>query len=251
MKRLLFIICILAFLPLSNVWGQEVHLEKAMAKFDEAFIPVWVHTFEGNIWEAKGSVFNLAFEWQKFSNRFQNAFPEDALWAASFDRIDGWLGDAFLAIDDNCAAMAFNQLEHVKYDLQMLRKHKGIDYYLDHIFDLQNDVQTLIVTSSDELLCLLQWAEYDHLVCAINAKWESVELIPFDAEVYGFTAKKEQLLYSFRDEVGMQIDTFNATMDCANREELALASENIELALMQMIALFGDFGTEGGFMAVR
>lgn len=254
MRQLLILlptILLLATAGTSQQVPAKDRLHQSMVELDQAFIPVWMYTYEGNIWNAKQTVFNLAFEWQQIYNRYGKAFPQNEQWALAMERSNDWLGDAFYAIDDNCAELAFNQLEHVKYELQAARKAQGIDYYLDDVYDFHAKVEALNQTTNDELLGLLEWQELETETQAVIDNWERLTLKPFDPESYAFNAQQMKQFVINRDNVGLQLDTFKAVMEAADREELAIASENIERALLQWVAQFGSFDHNQDYYAYK
>ena len=102
-------------------WGfRPTDMRRAMVRFDQAFIPAWLYAEEGNNFRAKAAVFYLEFRWQRLKNQLENTYQEEEI-AYDLQRIGQWLGDAYVAIDDDALDRAFIELEHVKYEMMALR----------------------------------------------------------------------------------------------------------------------------------
>ncbi len=230
---------------------QDIDYRKGMVHFDQAFLPVMLYVYEGNLVQAKKAVFNLNFQWRRLQNQHQGAIHSDTEWAERFRRIDGWLDDAYYAIDGNRPLTAINQLEHVKYELIALRRKYNIDYYLDYLYDFQSAADMLAETANDEMLCLLEWEEFTALGQHTEKQWRRVLIQPFDAELYEFDDEQVQLLRQRQAEVTRRLAHLSKVMECADREQIARASIALEPALMNVIRLFGDDPTEQTFFAGR
>jgi len=161
MKKLLPTILALALVFSTNSCDVQ-SIKEDMVQFDQAYLPVWAYAYEGNLQKAKASVFYLEFQWQRLRGKYQDAMPDES-WQETFRRVNDWLGDVYYAIDANELPLALSQLEHVRYELQQLRREYHVDYFLDHLYDFQDELAILTEAANDDMLCLLEWLESERL----------------------------------------------------------------------------------------
>lgn len=225
-------------------------MKKDMVQFDQAFIPVWFYTYEGEILKAKASIFLLEFTWQQFRMKYADAVKAEE-WRSTFDRIDGWLGDAYYAIDANRPEIAFNQLEYVKYELRQLRRLYGISYYLDELYDFQDAATVLIKAANDPVLFLMDWYEFEDLADAVHLQWRGVMSRFFDAELHGFDEQKLALYLARQKSLERALNHFVEMVECADREAILAASWEVEAAFNEILRLFGRFETLPTFFAIN
>lgn len=216
----------------------KTDLRSHMVRFDQAFLPTLEHTLRGDVFEAKRAVFYLEFQWRKLRTRLQHRYPGERL---ALSRIDGWLGDAYYAIDANCPVTAANQLEHVKYEMMVLRDRHDIDYYLDDLYDFQGGLELVAEAAADEMLCLMEWSEFVALTHELRGEWRSIQRKPFDAALYEFDADQVRQLRHYQQSMAKALDAFAKAVDSAQREDAELASQKLEPAFEQVLHLFGNF----------
>ena len=227
---------------------QTMEIRKAMVQFDQAFLPVLLYAYEGDSYQAKRAVFFLEFKWHQLKDQYQNMLPEEG---ETFNRIDGWLGDAYYAIDANNPGLAANQLEHVKYEMMEIRHRYGVAYYLDGLYAFQSDIGLLHEAANDEMLCLMEWGEFEHLLRQTQAKWEALCEQAFDAELYEFDAKKQQQLKEEQRVMREALSQFAEAASYANRLDLAQASSSLQPAFFGVLKLFGSFETSQTYFALQ
>ena len=213
-------------------------IRSQMVRFDQAFLPALEHTLQGDVYEAKRAVFYLEFEWRKLRTRLQHRYPEER---SALSRIDGWLGDAYYAIDANCPVTAANQLEHVKYELMVFRDRHGIEYYLDQLYDFQGGLEVVAEAAADEMLCLMEWSEFVALTHELQREWYLIQRQPFNAALYEFEADQVRQLRFYKQSMGKTLDAFAKAVDNAQRGDAELTSRKLEPALLRVLHLFGNF----------
>jgi hypothetical protein len=223
-------------------------IKKAMVHFDRAFVPVLVYSFEGDVHQAKRSVFYLEFQWQKLKKQYQAYLPEEA---EALNRINSWLGDAYYAIDANNMTLAANQLEHVKYEFMELRQKYGVDYYLDDLFNFQDEIGLLSEAAGDELMCLMEWGEYEQLLQRAIKDWQAIRAQPLDSTLHEFDeARLQQLAYK-QDAMEAVLYQFAETFSCASRQQLAVASQSLQPAFFEVLRMFGNFEASQTYFAQK
>lgn len=221
----------------------------AMARFDKAFIPVLIHTMEGDNYKAKRAALYVAFEWQKTMTRYRSAYPANEEWAAGFDRIDEWLGDALYEIDNNCAATAASLLEHVRYEWSELRRMEDITYYPDYWYDAQAAQAWLVQVFADEMMCQMEWEAVEEQVAELNkACKKAIEQHP-DAVLYQMDAARLEQLSMAQTSLRRRLERFNKAMQAAQQNQMKLACEALGQPLWSGVRLFGDFEASRTYFA--
>lgn len=223
-------------------------ISKAMVRFDRAFIPALAYSYEGDVHQAKRSVFYLEFQWQKLKKQYQGYLPGEA---EALNRIDNWLGDAYYAIDANNMVTAANQLEHVKYEFMELRRRYGLGYYLDGLYEFQDDIGFLAEAAEDEMMCLVEWGDYEHLLYQAIEDWKAIRGQQLDAELYEFDEARLRQLAVRQDAMQEALYDFAETFGSANRRQLAIASQTLQPALLEVLKLFGNFEASQTYFAQK
>lgn len=217
-----------------------------MVRFDQAFLPALEYTLQGNADQAKRAVFYLEFQWRKLRTRLQHRYPEERL---ALSRIDGWLGDAYYAIDANCPVTAANQLEHVKYEFMVLRDRQGIDYYLDQLYDFQGGLEIVAEAAADEVLCLMEWPEFVALTQELRREWHTIQRQPFNAALHEFDADEVRQFRYHQQSMSRALDAFAKAVNTAQRKDAERASQQLKTAFQQLLHLFGDFENKQTYFA--
>ena len=240
---------VLALAMVLSTYSCDVQdIKEDMVHFDQAFIPVWTYAYEGNTQKAKAAVFYLEFRWQRLYGKYRDAVPEEA-WQESFRRVNEWLGDVYYAIDADESQLALSQLEHVRYELQQLRRRYHVDYHLDHLYDFQDELAILIEAANDERLCMMEWAEFEELSVAALQQWRGVMVRDFDAGFYGLDAEEERLYYAYILEMEEALRSFADIVESADREAIAAESAHLESAFVPLLRLFGNFKASATYYA--
>ncbi len=104
---------------------RDAEILQAMARFDEGFVPMWVHVEEGQWCEAEKDIFRVEFHWQRLLHNYLPGAPD---WAC---RADEDLGSAYRAVDAGRLEEAAELLDGVRRALQDYRQREGLDYFLD------------------------------------------------------------------------------------------------------------------------
>ncbi len=239
MKR--FLLLIIGFLLVNAC--QTKDLQKDMIQFDKAYIPLLYHVYHHNAPAAKQAVFSLAFEWQKFNQNYKGHVQGSLDWTETFRMVDGWLQDAFIAVDANQWDLALVQLDHVRFEWMELRMRHRIPYYLDNIWEFQMAYDLVIEVAKDPYLCLLEWQEFEALVTDLNNLWYPAEKEMPAVAIWGWDQATFEKFEADRRIIAQCLADFTASVECADRENLALDCEDINPALWRIIAHFGELGT--------
>lgn len=223
-------------------------IRKEFVRFDQAFLPVLFYVAEGNSYEAKRAVFHLGYHWQQLRQRYEMNMPQPN-WRNTFRAVDKQLNAAFFAIDANRYEEAFIQLEAVKHTLSLLRITYNIDYYLDYVYNFQASTTAFNETVQDEMLDMLQWEDVMEMSVELNHKWNIVLAQHFDANLYEFNKDQAWKLRTTQLGVTEALEELNTAMDCADRDVVVNASKKLNLALLEMLRLFGNFEAAATYYA--
>lgn len=218
----------------------QADIRKEFVQFDQSFLPVLFYVSEGNSFEAKRAVFHLGYHWQQLQQRYQMKVNEP-LWTGTFARVDKCLNAAFFAIDANRFEEALTKLEQVKWMFSALRANYKIDYYLDHLYKFQAQLTELNEVVSDEMLNLMEWEDVMAMSVDLNRQWNVVMAKQVDADLLELDNTQLWKLRVTKQAVNDAMDKLNAAMDAADREQVADASQQLNLALLEMLRLFGNF----------
>jgi hypothetical protein len=237
-------ILLLATLLMTSSAKRDVR--PGMVQFDQAFLPALDYTLQANAHDAKKAVFYLEFRWRQLRNQLASHYPGEK---ETLRRIDNWLGDAYYAIDANRPYTAANQLEHVKYELMVLRGHHGIDYYLDDLYDFQGGLELLTEAAADEMLCMMEWGEFVALSKELRLEWQYIKQKPFDTELYEFDQKAvKQLKYEQR-AMTEALYAFAKATNRADRKVAEAFAKDLLLHFNEVLRLFGDYQSTQTYFA--
>lgn len=230
--------------------GYTNDIRRDMAQFDQAFIPLWFHVYEGNMTEAKKGVFMVNFKWRQLKNRYGRAL-EDGMWQDAFCRAEEWLSDAFAAIDQNKERLALNQLNHVRYELMELRSQYNIPYYLDEVYRFQEIVRSVAEVVHDDKLCLLEWSELEAMIGRMNTAWVRVKQLEWEPALYELDRKGQEKIQNTQDRITTHLLNFNEQLAQANQLLLAEAVRPLEREALYQMRLFGKFDAFATYYASR
>lgn len=212
-----------------------------MAALDRAFIPVLVYVLEGEMDAAKKSVFFLNHKWQKFQDKYKDLKPENEDWVEHFRMTNAWLSDAYTAIDANVPEDAYLFLDHVRYQMIDLRIQNDFDYFLDDIWEFEARLDLVEEVAVDQMLCLLDYCEFEEIVEDMNAGWEAVELSNGDLELFDIYGDKLRALNFGENELRTALEEFNLAVVEADGENLAITATLLKVAYLDYLSSFGDF----------
>ncbi len=247
--------CLMGFILMSTMMmgtapDVSEDLRRDMAHFDQAFIPLWFHVYEGNMTQAKKQVFVVNFKWQQLKNRYGEAL-EDGAWQDAFCRAEEWLGDAYAAIDQNKGRLALNQLNHVRYEMMELRSQYNIPYYLDEVYRFQEIVQAVAQVVHDDQLCLLEWNELEAMIGRMNTAWVRVKQLDWDPANYELGRRGQEKIRNTQDRITAYLLSFNEQLPHANQLLLAEAARPLEREALYQMRLFGKFNAFTTYFASR
>ena len=222
-----------------------------MAEFDKAYIPVLYYVRQGEMDNAKKSVFFLNHSWQKVNRKYKNRNPENDDWQEAFRMTDAWLSDAYFSIDAMRPKDAYIFLDHVRYQMMELRNQNDIDYYLDDVWEFEARLDLAEEVAVDQMLCLLDYCEFEEIVKDLNEQWEIVQQAKVDAKLFDLDAEDLKILKDQRKKLQEAIIVFNQAVEEMEGENLAMTATFLRQAYLEYLAGFGDFISSKHYYASR
>lgn len=220
-----------------------------MAKFDRAFIPVLFYVRNGEMDNAKRSVFFLNHSWQQFNNKYKGLLPDSDDWQESFRKTDAWLSDAYTSIDANAPLESYIFLDHVRYQLMDIREQNEWEYFLDDIWEFEARIDLVEEVAVDQMMCLLDYCEFEDLVDDMNIAWEAIQIKNEDKVLFDMDEKDLKMLKFNRQRLEGAIRAFNIAVAEAEGENLAIAATFLQVAYLDYMSSFGDFISSKSYFA--
>lgn len=116
------------------------------------------------------------------------------------------------------------------------------DYYFDKIWDFELSYRHLKEVLNDYNLKLYEWNDLENLIEEFNNCWEILLTKPIDRRGYYFIDSPEMVDFlASRDAINLCIQEFNAQIEEADRGYLAETCNEIELNLVNLITVFGNY----------
>lgn len=252
MKSLYKILLLTTFLisSASSCEEEDVNVMlQDMAKLDSAFIPVLFYVRNGEMQNAKKSVFYLNHNWQIFENKYKNVLPENDDWQENFRMTSAWLSDAYTSIDANAALDAYIYLDHVRYQMIELREQHQLDYFLDGVWEFEARLDVVEEVAVDQMLCLLDFCEFEKLVADMNEAWDEIKIEKKDLALLEMDEDKLKFLRFHKGKLKDAIHDFNFAVEEAEGESLAIAATFLKVAYLEYLSSFGDFISSKSYYA--
>lgn len=212
-----------------------------MAEFDKAYIPVLYYVRQGEMDNAKKSVFFLNHSWQKVNRKYKDLNPENDDWQEIFRMTDAWLSDAYYSIDAMQRKEAYIFLDHVRYQMLDLRAKNNLDYYLDDVWEFEAALDLVEEVAVDQMLCLLDYCEFEDIVKDMNEQWGIVNNAKVDATLFDLNTENLKSLNSQKKKLHEAIIVFNQAVEEMEGENLAMTATFLKQAYLEYLAGFGDF----------
>lgn len=212
-----------------------------MAEFDRAFIPVLFYVRHGEMDNARKSVFFLNHNWQQFQNSYQDLIPDNDDWKENFRMTDAWLSDAYAAIDANAPEDAYIFLDHVRYQMMDVRTQNKWDYFLDDVWEFEARLDVVEEAAVDQMMCLLEYCEFEDLVRDMNMAWKDVKVTNKDKNLFEMEEEEIKMFRSKQEEIEDALKHFNIAVAEAEGENLAIAATFLRVAYLDYLSSFGDF----------
>lgn len=241
----LYNICVLVVMLITMASSCEEKAEqtltKDMVEFDQAFVPVLYYVMKGDMDMARKSVFYLNHNWQRFYQKYKQIQAENDDWQESLRMTDAWLADAFYAIDASAPRDAFMFLDHVRYQFIDFRFQQDMAYDLDKLWEFEATLDVVGEVAVDQMLCLLEYCEFEELVDDMNQAFADLESTKFQDLLSEWNETQWLVHKAQIKNLKSTLTIFNQAVEEADQEELAITATYLQRAYLDYLYSFGDF----------
>lgn len=211
-----------------------------VARFDQAYLALWLATEDHELTDAKKRVPALAFAWQKLERQWQVQPASEALSPTDAIIIRDWLDDAFYMIDLGELNYAQVLLSHARCEISAIRQAQGQHYFFDYLIALYDDVDLIAEAMADEQLCLMEWQELEYLVGRARREFDPVLMTYRDMELFRLTPARRVEVIASIDAVKRQLSELEVSMACADRNQVERLSAQLERNSLQLLRLMSN-----------
>lgn len=240
MKNILHLI-ILCLLPATFHSCLQEDIEENMVHFDRAFIPVWYYVEVGNFSKADLALERLVNEWNYFKKKSYLAGTTKKKWEASINQIDSWILDACFAINIKDQTLALNQLDHARYELMEWRWRKGMDYYLDYVWNFETALQIVRDIIPDQYQQLSWQEENQKNYQELYQTWNNLKSQSPDPFLFDFSAEDQLRFMQQQEELDQLLQTFAINAHCLNTCDHEEAVLSLHYGYLTFLKTLGNF----------
>ncbi len=208
----------------------QAGIQEDLVEFDRAFIPVWYHTYSDDLPKAVNGLPLLEAQWKNLKAGWKAEAPQDQYLDDIFTIIENRLEETADALSEHNLALAYNQLDHIKYELMELRRQQGIRYQLDDLYNFHEMVFHVICIADDDLLDLMEWREFERVVHEMNIGWTLLARMDFGKSGGAY---KHQFTEALLD--------FNQNMETAQQLAVQKSGLTLKDAAFDLLIPFGNF----------
>lgn len=227
--------------------GETGNIQKAMMRFEQAFIPVHYYVEKGDMVHAKSALLYLDHEWNILYGKYANSKKGD--WSESFRRTDEWMNDLCGQIDANRQVWSAALLGHIKYEMRELRRKNGIKYYFDAIYDFEGSWNTVVDITNDRMMCLYEWNEFEEFVRWSKRDWAVAESQNLPVQLLNLTDEQILSIQIRKEVLTEKLNNYRTVLSCGDQGAAHRAAISIQKAYFEFIRLLGRNYTANSFMA--
>lgn len=247
MKKILYstLFLLLAF---SNQSCVTEAIIQEMVNLDRAYIPALYYAKHKDKAKSRSALILLHSEWQKLTEKSRRSYLTKE-WQDALARIEGYLGKATSALNQNDFYWTVCQLENARFEWNDLRKTNGMTYYIDYIYEFQMAWDVVEEVINDPVLCWLEWQEFENQVQIAKKAWE--KLNRKEVEWQYFNPTKEELAHfeQYKKNLEVAMKAFLNDVTMAEREYIALSSLEVSKQLNNLTNIFGNFSEANPYIA--
>ena len=214
---------------------------KKMVEFDKAFVPVLYYVYEGDLPNAKKSVFYLEHKWQQFHQRYSEAKPKSPTWNDNFCLMNQWLRDVVIAIDKGHRLIAIIQLNNIRHEMMDMRREMEIDYALDYIWDFEETLDLTIQVVDNPMMIWSNYDEFESIIFKMNTRWDLLKDNSFPASQYDMDAKTQKELLLQMNNMEEALLEFNQVVKEKELLLIGFAANNLHRKYLNLLHCFGEF----------
>lgn len=227
--------------------GDAGSIQKSMARFEQAFIPVHYYVQKGNMIEAKSSLIYMDHEWNILYEKYSNHKAGD--WSEAFRRTDEWMKDLCEQVNSNQKVWSATLLGHIQYEMKELRRKNGIKYYFDAVYDFESSWGTVVEITDDRMMCLYEWNEFEEFVRWSKRDWAVSESQDLPVELLNLTDEQIINIQIRREVLSKRLHNYRAILSCGDQGTAHREAVAIQKLYFEFIRLLGRNYSDRSFMA--
>lgn len=250
----LYLLPILIILSFSLSCSEEIEndLYDDMVMFDRALIPVLYYIHNGEVSSAKEATFFLAHNWQSLKRKYESLYNNHSNWIYNVDQLDILLSRTYLAIDQCDLNSAYEYLDLVRSHMNDIRKINNIRYYFDDIWEFESQLASVLEVAEDEMLCLLEYCEFESLTSDMFYAWESLKYAQLEQEVLGLDYTRAAVYRYHKQALDEVLHEFSLVIDEADGKMISMSVPYLRIAYLDYLYCFGDFiGSENYYSSLN
>ena len=113
--------------------------------------------------------------------------------------------------------------------------------YLDKVWEFEASLDLAEEVAIDQMLCLLDYCEFEDIVKGLNDQWKVVKRAKIDDELFDLGVEDLKVLNIQKEKLQEAIIIFNQAVEEMEGENLAMTATFLRQAYLEFLAGFGDF----------
>lgn len=157
--------------------------------------------------------------------------------------LDLWTGKLLTAVNYEQRDNALLAISLIQEELRRTRPRYGLQHPADNLYAFYHQWESIIEASSDPMMCLYEWTEYEELVDLAIKQWEDYQANQprfMDTLFPGYGQNSQRV-----EEAGLDINksliAFKALMAKADHTEAVAPSLAIRALFFNYLALISDY----------
>ncbi len=233
-KSFQFLILFLLFTSCSTL-----EVPKDILTLERKFIAVWLPSQSCQLEKARGEYDSLIAHWKIFREKYSSIIKNENT-KKEVRRSEQWLEEAGVCLKQGDELCVRVKLDQFKFQMQEIRKYWEVDYYIDYLWDFEEDLNRFVEISADPKLDLLEWNEFMPYLKAVNLSFTRLYEKEMDLEFLDYDPDKIDKWYSLKLELDLKLSCLNGLTEGAQIDEIANCAKGIQKTTHEAIALFGN-----------
>ena len=206
---------------------------------DQSFIAVWLPTQKCELEKAAKNYSWFKEDWYIFKKKYKDQL-KTANQKETARLLEQWLEEAGQCLAQQDAICAQVKLDQFKFQMQEIRSYWISDYYIDFIWNFEEDLNRFIEIGMDPKLDLLEWNEFMPYLQAINSSFDKLNKAELDPEFLDFDPDKLGRWAQMKKDIEGRLTCLNGLTEGAQLEEIVDCAIGIQESTYEAIALFGN-----------
>jgi hypothetical protein len=220
-------------------------LEKDMASFDRAYIPVLALTNQRKLPAARRAMHLLHTRWTEFKTRYHSYKSADREWEEDFAAVGQAIKNAQRLLDQGQDPLkAHEELEAIRATLLGLRRRHNLDYYIDYLTEFHQPMEAIVLTAKDKTPEQLTDTDLEEihrwLPLALNL-WDKVIHAECDPNLFRLNSVKQEDRQKYMARESEALAQLQEALASGNRTAILHSALSLKPHFTKLFMLFGDF----------